>query len=294
MLSEDFQAIKLEVESGVAIITLNRPQKMNMYDVAMRRELLVAFDRTDANDAVRAVIVTGAGSVFCAGADVSGGASAFDPVARGDADQDSVIVNGLIRDGAGQVALRIFRSLKPVIGAINGAAAGAGASISCAFDMRLMAEDARYAFVFARRGMTPEGASSWFLPRLVGISTALEWCFTGRVVDAREALARGLARSIHAPDDLMPAALALAREIAEQAAPVSIALTRRMMWHALGQSHPMEAHRADTRSIRARAAMADVREGVSAFLQKRVPVFSDRVSDGLPELFPDWIEPQFH
>lgn len=294
MLSEDFQAIKLEVESGVAIITLNRPQKMNMYDVAMRRELLVAFDRTDANDAVRAVIVTGAGSVFCAGADVSGGASAFDPVARGDADQDRVIVNGLIRDGAGQVALRIFRSLKPVIGAINGAAAGAGASISCAFDMRLMAEDARYAFVFARRGMTPEGASSWFLPRLVGISTALEWCFTGRVVDAREALARGLARSIHAPDDLMPAALALAREIAEQAAPVSIALTRRMMWHALGQSHPMEAHRADTRSIRARAAMADVREGVSAFLQKRVPVFSDRVSDGLPELFPDWIEPQFH
>lgn len=293
MQNEEFQAIKLEITTGVATITLNRPERMNVYDVTMRRELLAAFDRTDADDAVRAVVVTGAGRAFCAGADVSGGADTFDPHARGDAPEDKVEVNGIIRDGAGQVSLRIFHSLKPVIGAINGVAAGAGASISCSFDIRLAAEDARYAFVFTRRGVTPEGASSWFLPRLVGISTALEWCYSGRVVSAREALERGLVRSVHPQDELLPAAFALAREIADQAAPVSVALTRQMMWHALGQTHPMEAHRADTRAIRARASMADVREGVAAFLEKRAPEFPDRISDGLPEIFPEWIEPQF-
>lgn len=293
MASEDFQAIKLEVADGVATITLNRPDRLNVYDATMRRELLAAFDRTDADDAVRAVIVTGAGKAFCAGADVSGGAKTFDPQARGDSDADKVVVNGIIRDGAGQVTLRIFRSLKPVIGAINGVAAGAGASISCAFDMRLASETARYAFVFARRGVTPEAASSWFLPRLVGISTALEWCYSGRIVPAEEAHERGLVRSVHPPEDLLPAARALAGEIARQAAPVSVALTRRMMWQAMGQDHPMQAHRADTRAMRARAGTDDAREGVAAFLEKRDPDFPGKVSDGLPDIFPEWIEPQF-
>ena len=293
MASEAFRTIKLEIADGVATITLDRPERLNVYDTAMRRELLAAFDRTDADDAVRAVIVTGAGKVFCAGADVSGGVKTFDPAARGDAPEDKVTVNGIVRDGAGQISLRIFRSLKPVIGAINGVAAGAGASISCSFDMRLASESARYAFVFARRGVTPEAASSWFLPRLVGISTALEWCYSGRIVCAAEALERGLVRSVHPPEELLPAARALAREIAEQAAPVSVALTRQMMWRALGQAHPMEAHRADTRAMRARAVTADAREGVAAFLEKRTPDFPDRVSEGLPDIFPEWVEPRF-
>jgi enoyl-CoA hydratase/carnithine racemase len=293
MANKDFEAIIYEVDHGIATITLNRPDKLNTYDVVMRRELLAAFDRTDADDAVRAVIVTGAGKAFCAGADVSGGAKTFDPQARGDSAADTVAVNGLVRDGAGQVTLRIFRSLKPVIGAINGVAAGAGASISCAFDLRLASETARYAFVFARRGVTPEAASSWFLPRLVGIPTALEWCYTGRIVAAAEARERGLVRSVHPPEELLPAARALAREIAENSAPVSIALVRQMMWRMQGADHPMMAHRADTRAMRARGPSADAKEGVAAFLAKRKPDFPDRLSDGLPDIFPEWIEPEF-
>jgi enoyl-CoA hydratase/carnithine racemase len=293
MANKDFEAIIYEVDHGIATITLNRPDKLNTYDVLMRRELLAAFDLTDADDDVRAVIVTGAGKAFCAGADVSGGAKTFDPQARGDSTTDKVTVNGLVRDGAGQVTLRIFRSLKPVIGAINGVAAGAGASISCAFDLRLASETARYAFVFARRGVTPEAASSWFLPRLVGIPTALEWCYTGRIVAAAEACERGLVRSVHPAEELLPAATALAREIAENSAPVSIALVRQMMWRMQGADHPMMAHRADTRAIRARGPSADAKEGVAAFLAKRKPDFPDRLSDGLPDIFPEWIEPEF-
>jgi enoyl-CoA hydratase/carnithine racemase len=293
MPSKDFEAIIYEVVDGIATITLNRPETLNSYDRVMRRELLAAFDQTDADDAVRAVIVTGAGKAFCAGADVSGGAKAFDPRARGDKAEDNVSVNGIVRDGAGQIALRIFRSLKPVIGAINGVAAGAGATISCAFDFRLACETARYAFVFTRRGVTPEAASTWFLPRLVGIQTALEWCFTGRIVPAAEASERGLVRSVHPPGELLGAARALALEIAVNTAPVSIALTRQMMWRLLGADHPMAAHRADTRSIRARGVSADAKEGVTAFLAKRPPAFPDKLSEGLPDIFPEWIEPEF-
>ncbi len=293
MSSQEFQSIIYRVQDGVATITLNRPERLNAYDRVMRRELLAAFDLTDADDAVRAVIVTGAGKAFCAGADVSAGAGAFDPQARGDAPSDMASVNGLVRDGAGQVTLRIFRSLKPVIGAINGVAAGAGASISCAFDIRLASEEARYAFVFARRGVTPEAASSWFLPRLVGIQTALEWCYSGRIVTADEACRCGLVRSVHPPETLLSAAEALAREIASSSAPVSVALVRQMMWRMLGAAHPMAAHRADTRAIRARGRSADAAEGVAAFLAKRAPLFPDRLSDGLPEIFPEWIEPEF-
>lgn len=292
-MSQGFETIIYEVADGIATITLNRPDLRNAYNSRMRADLIAAFDKTDADDAVRAVIITGAGKYFCAGADISRGESAFDPDARRDREDDKVEVNGILRDGAGMLTLRIFRSLKPVIGAINGPAAGAGATISCAFDIRLAATTAKYAFVFSRRGLTPEAASSWFLPRLVGISTALEWCYSGRVVPADEALERGLVRSLHGPEDILSAARALAGEIAGNAAPVSVALTRQLMWRMLGAGHPMDAHCADTRAIRARAKMADVKEGVAAFLEKRAPEFPDRVSDGLPDTFPDWQEPWF-
>jgi enoyl-CoA hydratase/carnithine racemase len=293
MSGPEFETILYEVDYGICTITLNRPERRNAYDSAMRKELLTAFDLTDADDAVRCVIVTGAGGNFCAGVDMSVGAKVFDPVARGDALADREEVAGLVRDGAGLVALRIFRSLKPVIGAIDGVAAGAGASISCAFDVRIASDDARYAFVFARRGLTPEGASTWFLPRLVGISTALEWFYSGRVIPAQEASEQGLVRSIYPASELLPAARALADEFVRNSATVSIALIRQMTWRALGMSHPMEAHRADTRAIRSRAASTDLHEGVAAFAERRQPDFSDSLRGGLPECFPEWIEPQF-
>ncbi len=291
-MSANYQTLLYAVEDGVALITLNRPEKLNAYNGLMRTELLAAIDRTDADDAVKAVILTGAGRAYCAGADISKGEAAFDPVKSGAAEHQ-VIEKGLARDGAGILSLRLFNSLKPIIGAVNGAAVGAGATTLLPLDIRLASTAARFGFVFARRGVTPEAASSWFLPRLVGISTALEWCYSGRMVAAEEALARGLVRSVHAPDELLPAARALAREFTQNAAPVSMALLRRMMWRGLTEPHPMEAHRAETRAIRSRGASADAKEGVASFLEKRPPHFPDRVSDGLPDVFPDWREPEF-
>lgn len=293
-MTKAFERIIYAVEDGIATITLNRPDKMNVYDTRMRHELLEAFDLSDADDAVRAVIVTGAGKAFCAGADVSSGAKTFDPQARGDRAEDNVVVNGIARDGLGMVTIRIFNSLKPVIGAINGAAAGAGASITCAFDFRLASTHAKWGFIFARRGVTPEGASTWFLPRQVGMQTALEWCFTGRIIPAEEALRERFVKSIHAPEELLPAARAFAHGIIDETAPVSIALTRQMLWRMSGYPHPMEAHRADTRAIRARGVSDDVKEGVAAFLEKRSSHFPERLSAGLPDIFPGWVEPEFH
>ena len=281
------------VDDGIATVTLNRPDKLNAFTPRMRDELIAAFDSSDADDAVRAVIVTGAGRAFCAGADLSAGAQTFDYAARGDAAGDSQRVGEVYRDGGGLVTLRIFNSLKPVIGAINGAAVGIGMTMQLPMDLRLASSDARFGFVFARRGITPEAASSWFLPKLVGMQTALEWCFTGRVFGAQEALERGLVRSVHAPDDLLPAARALAREIADNTAPVSIALTRQMLWRMAGAEHPMQAHRVDSRAIQSRGQSADVREGVGAFLEKRSAVYPNRVSSDMPAFFPWWSEPPF-
>jgi enoyl-CoA hydratase/carnithine racemase len=281
------------VDDGIATVTLNRPDKLNAFTARMRDELIAVFDETDADDAVRAVIVTGAGRAFCAGADLSSGGQTFDYAARQDAARDENRVNGVYRDGGGMTTLRIFRSLKPVIGAINGAAVGIGMTMQLPMDIRLASADARFGFVFARRGITPEAASSWFLPRLVGMQTALEWCFTGRVFGADEALARGLVRSVHAAADLLPAARALAREIADNTAPVSIALTRQMLWRMVGAEHPMQAHRVDSRAIQARGRSADAREGVGSFLAKRAPVYPDRVSADMPDFFPWWDEPVF-
>jgi enoyl-CoA hydratase/carnithine racemase len=290
------ETIVTAVEDGICTVTLNRPDRLNAFTATMMNELIGAFDAADADDAVRAVIVTGAGRAFCAGADLGAGGQTFDFEARrgvpvpttgsGDIDWS----NPAIRDGGGRVALRIFEARKPVIAAVNGPAVGVGATMLLPMDVRLASTSARFGFVFTRRGITPEACSSWFLPRVVGIARALEWTMTGRVFEADEALAGGLVRSLHAPDALLPAARALAREIADHAAPVSVALTRQMMWRMLGADHPMEAHKVDSRSIFARGRSADVREGVTAFLEKRPARFSDRVAGDMPAFFPWWKE----
>ncbi len=284
----DFSQISYSVDSHVATLTLSRPEKLNAFTARMMHEMITAFDLADADDSVRAVIVTGEGRAFCAGADLSAGGDTF-TVGRTDAD----LAAGVPRDGGGMLALRIFESTKPVIGAINGAAVGVGVTMTLPMDIRLASTAARFGFVFARRGIVPEAASSWFLPRVVGISQALEWTFSGRIFDAGEALTGGLVRSVHAPDELLPAARQIADEIAASSAPVSVALTRRMMWRMLGAAHPMAAHRTDSRAIVARGRSADAREGVTSFLEKREASFSDRVSDGLPDVFPEWVEPEF-
>ncbi|HEX3089898.1 MAG TPA: crotonase/enoyl-CoA hydratase family protein [Ilumatobacteraceae bacterium] len=278
----EYTDILYEVDGHVATITLNRPDKLNAFTNAMVREMRDAFDHADADDDVRVVIVTGAGRGFCAGADLSAGPDTF---AHGGSDVTAP--GGVVRDGGGLVSLRIYESKKPVIAAINGPAVGVGITMTLPMDIRLVSTSAKIGFVFARRGIVPEACSSWFLPRLVGISQAAEWCFTGRVFDADEALAGGLVRSIHEPDELLPGARAIADEIVENTAPVSVALTRRMLWTMLTADHPMEAHRVDSRGIQLRGRSADVREGVESFLAKRPAVFPDRVSDGLPDIFPE-------
>jgi enoyl-CoA hydratase/carnithine racemase len=280
--------IVYDVVDHVATITLNRPAQLNAFTNTMMRELIDAFDRVDADDEVRAVIVTGSGRGFCAGADLSGGGATF---SRGGSDEQTDA--GVPRDGGGMVSLRIFDCTKPVIGAINGPAVGVGITMTLAMDLRLASESARFGFVFARRGIVPEACSSWFLPRLVGISQALEWCYSGRVFPASEALAGGLVRSVHAPDDLLPAARAIAADIVEHAAPVSVALTRQMLWRMLGAAHPMEAHRVDSRGILERGRSGDAREGVESFLEKRPPRFPVKVSAGLPDIFPSYENPKF-
>lgn len=284
-----FETVQLCLEGHVAVIELNRPDKLNAFNAQMRYDLTDAFDITDANPDVRAVIVTGAGRAYCAGADLSAGGATFDydnPNAR---PRHPRLTDAEIgRDAGGMVSLRIFESLKPVIGAINGPAVGIGATMTLPMDFRLASTNARFGFVFARRGIVPEAASSWFLPRLVGVSTALEWCYTGRVFPAAEAQARGLVRSVHEPEDLLPAAFAIANEIAEQSAPVSVTLTRQMMWRMLTADHPMEAHKVDSRLVIARGKTADAREGVESFIQKRNPSYPNTVPADLPAEFPWW------
>ncbi len=288
-----FETIHLSVADGIALLKLNRPDRMNAFTGQMMTELLHAFDLTDRDDAVGAVIVTGEGKAFCAGADLSAGGATFDYAKRGEAAREETRIGDVFRDGGGRVTLRIFDSLKPVIAAVNGAAVGIGATMQLAMDIRMASTTARYGFVFNRRGINPEAASSWFLPRLVGVSTALEWCYSGRVFSSEEAHQRGLVRSLHAPEDLLPAATALAREIIDNTAPVSTALTRQMMWRMLGAAHPMDAHRADSRAITSRGQSADAREGVSSFLEKRPAKFSDTVSHDLPDVWPYWSQPEF-
>ncbi len=289
------ETIATEIRDRILTITLNRPDKLNAFNATMQRELIEAFDAADRNDEVRVVIVTGAGRGFCAGADLSSGADTFDrdarrgPVKR-NADGKVDYSDPNVRDGGGQVTLRIFKSVKPVIAAVNGPAVGIGVTMQLPMDIRIASEDARFGFVFSRRGIVPEAASSWFLPRIVGISQALEWTYSGRVFSAQEALAGRLVSKVVPPAELIPAARAIAREIVDNTAPVSVALIRQMMWRMLGADDPMEAHKIDSRGIYERGRSADVKEGVVSFLEKRPAKFGDKVSNDMPPYYPWWDE----
>lgn len=289
--------ITLERHNGIALLTLNRPDRMNAFTAQMAMEIVAAMDECDADDAVRAIIFTGAGErAYCAGADLAAGAATFDyeksgrkSVVAGPSETSPVADDGsinwshpLIRDTGGRVSMRIFASKKPVIGAINGAAVGIGATMTLPMDARLLSDNARYGFVFARRGIVPEAASSWFLPRLVGIAHAADWCYSGRLIDAAETQAAGLAQSVHAPGDLLDAAFAKARSMTADSAPVSVALTRSMLWNMLGAPHPMAAHRWDSRAVFARGRSPDAMEGVVSFLEKRPPNFTASVANDYP------------
>ncbi|MFN4353091.1 crotonase/enoyl-CoA hydratase family protein [Parvibaculum sp.] len=298
-----YETIKYEVKDNILTLTLHRPDKLNAFTGQMMFEMIDAFDKADADDNVRAIIVTGEGRAFCAGADLSAGAKTFDYAEREDRPEKAntpVMANGEIdwshesvRDGGGRLTLRIFESLKPVIGAINGAAVGVGVTMQLPMDIRLASENAKFGFVFARRGIVPEACSSYFLPRVVGISQALEWTYSGRVFGAEEALKGGLVRSIHKAEDLLPAARELAREIADHTAAVSVSLTRQMLWRMLGADHPMEAHKIDSRAIYARGASADAKEGVMSFLEKRPATYPCKVSQDMPSFYPWWEERKY-
>lgn len=289
--------IATEVTDGVLTITLDRPERLNAFTVQMHEELIAAFDRADEDPDVRCVVVTGRGKGFCAGADLGGGGRAFDRGAATAQGESAAVGTGGTperpRDEGGLVSLRIFRCTKPVIAAVNGAAVGVGVTMTLPMDIRLASESARFGFVFARRGIVPEAASSWFLPRVVGISRAAEWCYTGRVFGADEALAGGLVRSVHPDGELLDAAYELAREIAANTSQVSVAVTRQMLWRMLGEGHPMAAHRVDSMAMDALGRGADAREGVSSFLEKRPAEFPLRVPGDLPSFMPWWEEPEF-
>ena len=283
----DYSTILYDLEDNVLLITLNRPEILNAFNRDMMAEMIDALNKADADDNVRAIIVTGAGRGFCAGADLSAGGNTFNAEARDDRE------DGLHRDGGGRVTLRIFECKKPIIAAINGAAVGIGATMTLPMDIRLCSTKAKFGFVFARRGIVPEACSSYFLPRVVGISQALEWCYSGRVFPGGEALAGGLVRSIHEPDDLLAAAKVIAREIADNTSAVSVTLIRQMFWKMLGADHPMEAHKIDSRGIYFAGKAADAKEGVESFLEKRTAKFPLKVSEDMPEFYPWWDDREF-
>ncbi len=284
-----YETLLYEVEDNILTVTLNRPGKLNAFNRTMRDELIDALDHADADDDVRAIIFTGAGRAYCAGADLSGGGSTFDR----DVNADGAVVHDVHRDGGGLVSLRIYDCLKPTIAAINGAAVGVGVTSTLPMDVRIAGASARFGFVFSRRGIVPEACSSYFLPRVVGISRAAEWCFTGEVFDSAEALDGGLVRSVVPDDELLPTARELATRIAANTSAVSVALTRHMLWRMLGAQHPMEAHRIDSRGVQYMGASADAREGVESFLEKRDPTYRLTPSEDMPDYFPWWDEPEF-
>nr|WP_298925938.1 crotonase/enoyl-CoA hydratase family protein [uncultured Erythrobacter sp.] len=284
----EYTQILVEKVEGIATITLNRPEKMNAYTRTMGAEIMSAMDDIDADDSVRAVIFTGSGEkAFCAGADLTpeGGGHVFS-----DPNEVDDLSDPKVRDGGGKLTLRLFESKKPLISACNGVAVGVGATMQLAMDIRLASENARYGFVFARRGIVPEAASSWFLPRIVGISQALEWCYSGRIFDAEEAKTGGLIRSIHPKGGLMQVARELGREIAQNTSAVSVSMTRAMMWRLMNADHPMEAHKIDSRAIYRLSRGADAKEGIASFLEKRPPEYPAKVSEDMPDFYPWWDE----
>jgi enoyl-CoA hydratase/carnithine racemase len=284
-----YETMLTDLQDGIFTVTLNRPDRLNAFTTEMMDDYLRVLDEIDANDDVRVVIVTGAGRGFCAGADLASGGNTFDTGGGSGADE----IKSVPRDGGGRVSLRLFECTKPLIAAINGPAVGVGITQTLPMDIRLASDTAKIGFVFAKRGLVPEACSSWFLPRIVGISKAMEWVATGRVFLAEEARAAGLVSEVLPPDELLPRARALAAEIAEGTSAVSIALSRQMLWRMLGADHPMEAHKLDSRGIHFMGSSADVREGVKSFLDKRPPRFEMRVSKDMPDYFPWWEERRF-
>ena len=282
-----YEEIKYEIDKHILTITLNRPDKLNAFTRRMLEELLDALDRADEDDDVKAIVFTGAGRGYCAGADLSMGAESFDAEKRKDRP------GGLNRDGGGILTLRLYESLKPLIGAINGAAVGVGSTMLLPMDIRIAADTAKFGFVFARRGIIPEACSSWFLPRVVGISTALEWSYSGRIISPEEALEANLVTEIVPNDSLLSRAHEIATSITEKTSTISIALTRHLMWKMLGADHPIEAHKLDSRSIYYLGQSQDAREGVESFLEKRVAKFKNKVSKDLPPFFPWWKKRKF-
>ena len=287
-----YETLETEIEAGVMTLTLNRPDRLNALTAQMVRDLLDVLDVIDADDDVRAVIVTGAGRGFCAGADLGSGGDTFDSDSGAEAgagdDKRSVP-----RDGGGLITLRLFDCKKVLIAAINGPAVGVGITMTLPMDIRIASERSKMGFVFARRGIVPEACSSWFLPRVVGISQAMKWVASGRVFPASEALAGGLVSELLPPDELLPRAREIAREIAQNTSALSIALSRQLLWKMLGADHPMEAHKLDSRAIQYMGASADAYEGVQSFLEKRDPVFSMKVSQDLPDFYPWWRDRDF-
>ena len=294
----DYKTIRYDVSDGIATITLARPTSLNAYNVDMMHDLLAAFDAVDSDDSVRAVIVTGDGRAFCAGADLSPESKTFEFGRQGESvprtsNGSFVYSDAIVRDGGGLLTLRIYRCLKPVIAAINGPAVGVGVTMTLAMDYRLASESARFGFVFAKRATVPEAASTWFLPRLVGMPKALDWCYSGRIFPAAEALDAGLVQKLCPEGDLLSSARELALTYATGTAPVSIALTRQMLWRGLGAAHPMEAHKVDSRGILSRLVSRDGAEGIASFLEKRPPQFPDTVSQDMPDYFPWWTDPAY-
>jgi enoyl-CoA hydratase/carnithine racemase len=297
----EFETLRYEIEDQVLLLTMNRPERLNAFNSVMQTEFLEALDHADADDEVRAVIVTGEGRGFCAGADLSKGAETFDydnQAEEAKADRASNEgrqegSNAWMRDGGGLLSLRIYEFNKPVIAAINGPAVGVGVTMTLPMDIRIASTKARIGFVFSRRGIVPEACSSYFLPRVVGVSKALEWAYSGKVFDAEEALSGGLIRSVHEPEDLLPTARAIASEIAENTSAISVTMIRHMMWRMLGADHPMEAHKVDSRGIFHLGRGADAHEGVVSFLEKRPADFTMKTSEDLPEFFPWWDERHF-
>lgn len=295
-----YKEIRTEVKDQILTLTLHRPEKLNAFTATMMNEMIDVFTKVNDDDDVRAVVVTGEGRAFCAGADLSSGGDTFDAEKRSDRPErnagsaDTVdFSDPRVRDGGGRVTLAIYKCLKPVIAAVNGPAVGIGVTMQLAMDIRLASDTARFGFVFSRRGIVPEAASSWFLPRLVGVQQALDWCYSGRVFPAAEALAGGLVKEVLPADQLLPRAYELAAEIRDNTSAVSVALIRQMMWRLAATDHPMEAHKIDSRGIYSRGASADVREGVTSFLEKRAPHFPDKVSKDMPRYFPWWEEPDY-
>lgn len=282
-----YSTILYDVDENILTITLNRPDILNAFNTSMLSEIIDALDRADADDRIRCIIFTGAGRAFCAGADLSAGGKTFNADTRGDN------ADGPHRDGGGRLTLRIFECKKPVIAAINGPAVGIGATMTLPMDIRLCSSSAKVGFVFSRRGVVPEACSSFFLPRVVGIGKALEWCYSGRVFPAEEALSGGLVRSIHKPEDLLADAKHIAGELVENTSAVSTALIRQMMWKMLGADHPMEAHKIDSRGMYFTGKSADAKEGIESFLEKRPAKFPLEVSKDMPPFFPWWEDRKF-